>query len=193
MRVLKNILSQLHVYVLWLLLSTVFWGWIFTSFVADTSPEKKITIYIDAPRVADTALDIALEEHLPRGIRMVRAHPFSYAVFDTDALLDADIFIVPASRAAEYIDSFAPLSGPFLEAAEARWERDGTVYGLRVYDAETGASAAGDYITYAAPGQEGEDFYLFIGSRSLHAASFNGSGDDAALETARAFLLTGPG
>ena len=193
MKVLKNILSQFHVYVLWLLLSTVFWGWIFTSFVTDTAPGKKITIYVDAPEVADTALDIALEEHLPQGIRMVRVHPFSYAVFDTDALLNADIFIVPASRAAEYTDSFAPLRGPILEAEAARWERDGAVYGLRVFDAQAGAGAAGEFITYAAPGQEGEDYYLFFGSRSLHTASLSGSGDDAAIEISRFFLSLGAG
>ena len=53
MKILRNIFSQLHVYVLWLLLSTMFWGWIFASFVNDTSPEKKVTIYVDAPAVAD--------------------------------------------------------------------------------------------------------------------------------------------
>ena len=41
MRVLRNIFSQLHEYVLWLLLSTVLWGWIFASFVTDTKAEKK--------------------------------------------------------------------------------------------------------------------------------------------------------
>ena len=36
MRFFKNVLSQLHTYVLWALLSAVFWGWIFTAFVADS-------------------------------------------------------------------------------------------------------------------------------------------------------------
>ena len=173
---------------MWLLLSAVFWGWIFSSFVSDTAPEKKITIYIDAPQVADTALDVALEEHLPPGIRMVRAHPFSYAVFDTDALLGADIFIVPASHAAEYIDSFSPLRGVLLTDPEERWEHNGVAYGLRVYDADACLGSGEEYIDYAVPGQAPEDYYLFFGTGSLHAASLTGNGDDAAIEISRVFL-----
>ena len=109
MRVLKNIFSQLHVYVLWLLLSAVFWGWIFSSFITDTRPEYKVVVYVDAARCADKELALRLEDPLPEGIRMVQVHPFSYAMFDEAGLRNADIFIVPASNAAEYADSFVSL------------------------------------------------------------------------------------
>ena len=115
MRALKNIFSQLHVYVLWILLSTVLWGWIFSSFVTDTKPEYKLVVYVDAVQCADRELAMALEERMPVGIQMVQVHPFSYAMFDTDALLKADLFIVPASEAEEYLSAFAPLGAPIPE------------------------------------------------------------------------------
>ena len=101
MKILKNIFSQLHVYVLWLLLSTVLWGWIFSSFITDTKPEYKVVVYADAARCADRELSLRLEDPLPPGLRMVRVHPFSYAMFDRDALLKADLFVVPASDAGD--------------------------------------------------------------------------------------------
>ena len=184
MRVLKNIFSQLHVYVLWVLLSTVFWSWIFLSFITDTKPEYKVVVYIDAAECADRELSLYLEEDMPEGLRMVQVHPFSYALFDRDALLKADLFLLPASSVEEYIGAFAPMSeappSPFGEP----WRVDGAACGIKVYDAETGRGAAGTYIGYAP----GEDCYLFFGKRSLHAAAYTGSGDDAALAVARRLL-----
>ena len=111
MRVAKNILSQLHTYVLWLLLSAVFWGWIFSAFITDTKPEKKVVVYVDAA-CEEKQLDLLLEDPMPRGLRMVRCHAFSYAVFDSNALLNADLFIVPASDVEEYLDVFTPMTAP---------------------------------------------------------------------------------
>ena len=69
MRVLKNIFSQLHTFVLWLLASILFWGWIFT-FVTDTVPAKKVTVYCRVPAVEDTAMAAAARD--PRPIRQRR-------------------------------------------------------------------------------------------------------------------------
>ena len=44
MRVLKNILGQLHVYVVWLILSAVLWGFVF-NFVTDAPAEKKLVLF----------------------------------------------------------------------------------------------------------------------------------------------------
>lgn len=184
MRVLKNIFSQLHVYVLWLLLSAVFWGWIFSSFITDTRPEYKVVVYVDAARCADKELALRLEDPLPEGIRMVQVHPFSYALFDQDSLLKADLFIVPASHAEEYSGAFSPLTIPFPSAFGEPWRADGAACGVKIRDAASGQGAAGAYIGYAP----GEDYYLFFGARSLHAAALTGSGNDAALETAERLL-----
>ena len=46
MKILKNIWSQLHLYLLWLLASALIWGLVF-SFLTDAPPEKKVTLFID--------------------------------------------------------------------------------------------------------------------------------------------------
>ena len=55
MRVLKNIGSQVYLYLLWLLASVFLWGWIFTM-ITDTVPEKKVTIFVDAYALEGKAL-----------------------------------------------------------------------------------------------------------------------------------------
>ena len=192
MRVLRNIFTQLHEYVLWLLLSAVLWGWIFSTFLTDTKPEKKVVLYVDAVQCDDTGLSEALEEHMPAGIRMIKVHPYSYALFDTAALENADLYIFPASRAEEYWESFAPLTGLGGEAGQLRWEKDGVPYGIRIYDAAKRRGGAMDYITYASSEGPPEDYYLFFGVNGLHAAALTGKGDEAALETGRTLLaMTG--
>ena len=147
MKTLKKIFSQWHVFVLWALLSAMFWSWIFT-FVTDASPERKITVYCKVPEVRDTALAVALEESMPEGLRMVRVHSFDYVMFGVDAFYQGDIFIVPASEIGEYAEVLAPVE-------------DGQ--GIRVYDAAADMGAATAYIRYGD-----EDCYLFLGAGSVH-------------------------
>lgn len=161
MRVLKNIFSQLHTFVLWLLASAIFWGWIFT-FVTDTVPAKKVTVYCRVPAVQDTALAAALEQDMPEGLRMVKVHTFDYVMLDTASFDMGDIFIVPASEDPGFVQDLIPLEG------------DG---GTKVYDAGTGEGAAMEYIQYG-----GEDYYLYLGSGSVHLD------DGAARAVARALL-----
>ena len=88
MRVLKNIWSQLHRFVFWALLSTILWAWIFT-LITDTVPEKKVTLYVQTENCRSMELTLKLEEEKPEGIKMVKVHPFSYAVFGDQELLEA--------------------------------------------------------------------------------------------------------
>lgn len=147
MRVLKNIFSQLHTFVLWLLASALFWGWIFT-FVTDTVPAKKVTVYCRVPAVQDTVLAAALEEDMPEGLRMIQVHTFDYVMFDTGAFDRGDIFIVPASEDADLVRELVPLEGE---------------QGTKVYDAAAGEGVATEYIQYGD-----EDYYLYLGSGSAH-------------------------
>lgn len=183
MRVLKNILSQFHIYLLWLLLAALLWGWIFT-FVTDTAPAKKVVVFIETDVCQDMALRLALEEDMPEGLKMIQVHPFSYAMFDESTLLGADLFIVSESKAAEYRDSFLSAAG--LPGTEA--PAPGLPAGFRIYDASAGRGGAQQYVTYTVPGAFAEDYYLFFGARSLHAASLTGKGDDAALAVAEKLL-----
>ena len=182
MRIVKNIFSQLHIYMIWLILSALLWGWIFT-FVTDTVPAKKVVLFVDAPACQDLELRMELEKDMPEGLRMVQVHPFTYAMFDENTLLNADLYIVPASKVEEYRDSFAPLDDTVLPG-----QTRGPLDGIRVYDRAAGTGTADALITYAAPGTEAEDYYLFFGANSLHAAALTGSGDNAALAVAETLL-----
>ena len=161
MKMLKNVLSHLHTFVLWLLLSAFFWSWIFT-FVTDAAPEQKVVVYCKVPELRSTELSVALEERMPEGLRMIQVHSFDYVMFDLDAFYGGDIFIVPVSEIETYADVLVSLEGE---------------QGLKAYDALTGTGLAMDYIHY---GQE--DYYLYLGSRSVHLE------DGKAMEVARQLL-----
>ena len=70
---LKSILRNWYRYLLWALLSVVFWSWIFM-LLTDTTAKNKVTIYADLPAIADEKLELALEESMPQSIRFVKAH-----------------------------------------------------------------------------------------------------------------------
>ncbi|MBO6013847.1 MAG: hypothetical protein J6P48_00090 [Oscillospiraceae bacterium] len=174
MRILKNIVSRLHTYVLWALIAAVFWGFIF-GIITDAPAEKKIVIFADALRCEEKDLDIELEKTKPDSIRLIRAHTFDYTMFDEAGLLNADIYLVPGSRAADYIESYSPLNPSRLPWKDAElWSWEGTAYGLKLQGA----------LPYFDFGAEESDVYLFFGVNSVHTASLNGSADDAALQVA---------
>ena len=180
MKVLKFLFSKLHIFVLWLLFSAFFWAWIFT-FLTDTAPEKKVTVFISAYGLRDTELAVELEKDMPEGLKMVKVHPFSYAMFEEQSILGADIFIVKDSEAEGYMDSFARV--PLPEGYEY-YMKDGEPRGVLIYDAQTGRGGAADFITYPAPDGSTENYYLFFGVESLHT----GDADDAAFRVARLLL-----
>ena len=183
MRVLRNILSQLYKYVLWLVLTVVFWAWIF-GMLTDTVPAKKLLVCVDRTQVEDQAMSVALEKDLPDGIRMVKVHPFGYYMFGSEELLSADLYIVGEGRAEEYLDSFRPLAETGFPAEDRPvWSSGGTAYGLMIYDAESGEGAASSYVGYEVPGEEKENCYLFFGAKSRHLE------DGTAQELAQTLLL----
>lgn len=158
---IRKIISQLHTFVLWALVSALFWSWIFT-FVTDTSPDKKVTVYCLTPEIRDTEMAAALEETMPEGLRMVQVHSFDYVMFGVDAFYQGDIFILPASEIENYQELLLP-------------PEDGQ--NVRIYDAAESTGAAQTYISYAD-----EDYYLFLGTGSMHLE------DGKALAVARAIL-----
>ena len=171
MRVLKNIVSQLHVYIVWLILSAVLWGFVF-NIVTDAPAAKKLVLFAEVESCRDRELSAELEKHRPEGIRLVQAHSFDYAMFDEQGLLSADFYIVPAASVESYRDSFRALDPAKFSAEGLRLlELDGQPCGILVWDGEKGSAAS--YLDYG----EGE-YYLFLGANSLHA----GERDDAAYE-----------
>ncbi len=147
MRVLKNILRQLHTFVLWALASALLWSWIFT-FVTDTSPDRKVTVYCYVDEIRDTELACALERTMPEGLKMIKVHSFRYVMFNIDSIENGDIFVVPASVIGEYDELFTDVNGQ---------------YGVKIYDAASHTGAAAEYLGYGD-----EDYYLFLGANSPH-------------------------
>ena len=178
---IKRILSRFHVYLLWALISVFLWSYVFT-FLTDAVPAKKLTLYISAYAVEDVELAARLEEGgLPDGIRMIKVHPFSYVMFDDADLRSADLYIVKASEAPGWRDSFRPLpNGEFVSSLDL----EGGAQGIRVYDRFTGFSVHGDLITYTQEGMPAEDYYLFFGAGSVHDELTDGG----AIWLARRFL-----
>ena len=207
--ILRTVYTNIFLYLALIILSYMFWGWIFT-LVTETTKYKKVVIFADVGEIADTALSGVLEEELPEGIRMIPVHPYSFVMFDENALKGADLFIVPESAIAEMTEiaaDFSPLFGggtdgskappegaeefgeKLLSCAEERTgapellyrAEEGRILGLKIYSSSTGNGAADTMIRYQKPGTA-EDCYLVINRDSVHAATLTGSGDNAALE-----------
>lgn len=181
MRFLKNVFSQLHSFVLWLLFSAVFWGWIFT-LVTDAPAEKKITVYCYVSEIRDKDLAVALETDMPEGIRMIKVHPFDYVMMNIERMEDGDLFILPESQIETYAEllTYADSDAAAGNGMDSSDTTSGSVDisdGFLIYDAAAGSGGAAQYIGY-----EGEDYYLFPGARSAHLE------DGKTLEVARQLL-----
>lgn len=169
MKVLKKIFSQLHIYIAWIILSSLVWSWIFM-LATDTSASKKITLYVDANSVNGTEFSALLEEGMPQKLKMIKIYTSADTSFDSFTAQGADLFIVKGSDAEKYIDSFAKLDKK--EGVEYYYH-GGTAYGIKVYDKETKKGSATKFISYGD-----DDYYLFFGINSVHLGEINGSADD---------------
>lgn len=191
MKPLKRLWNLIPAMILWAMFSAFFWGWIFT-FLTDTKPEHKLTLFIDAAVTDGTGLAVQLEETLlDDTISMVKVHPFTYAMLDGEPLRQSDAYIVRASHVEEYREWFAPWSVGFSAKDgndDALLLLDGAPYGIRVYDAATGTGIAQAFIDYHDPALPDEDYYLMLGKASPHLTANEGGLDDRAILLAEAIL-----
>lgn len=191
MRVIKKILANLHRYVLWLLISVLLWSWIFT-FLNDTTMKRKVMLFVNAPSVDDAALEHTLSEDLPEGIKMVKVHSFEYAAFLADEADNADMYILSASDLANNLDRLQAVPGDAFGADRAAFIKDGKVFGICVYDRESGSGAAKSFITYADESGESlypdENYYLCFNKKSMHIGDWNDGKDSAAVSVAEKLL-----
>ena len=178
----KSILRNWYRYVLWALISLVFWSWI-VMLRTDTIPQNKVVLYADQPALDGEGLELALEETMPESIRFVKAHAFEYAMFNQQAVLNGDLYLVSDRFVDEFIDSFVPIDKSFFPGASF-YEKDGVAYGVCVYDEAAGLCAGRGYVSYLA----GERCYVFFNESSLHLGAWNDSKDDAAIAVAQDFL-----
>lgn len=183
MRLIRSFFSNVPKYLLWAVLSTMFWLWILT-FVTDTSADKKVTLYAEVPVLADPDLAVALEEGLPSGLRMVKARSPNYYMFGSIGMDEGDFYVLPASAAGEYIKLYQAIDPADYPDAPGFYERGGVCYGVKVYDAATETGAALQYVHYTKQGETPEDYYLFYRADSLHC----GSQDNAAYDVAAVYL-----
>ncbi|MBQ7670860.1 MAG: hypothetical protein IJS45_09095 [Clostridia bacterium] len=162
-RFFKNLGSVLILMLAWAVVSTMFWGWIM-NLVTDTVPAKKLTVFIEADKVDTDGVEDILYDGLSEGLTMVKVHPFSYAFFDSQTLLNSDVFVVKGSNIEQYIGSFEPLPDALKDSGyEYYVSEDGAPLGIKVYDKASGTGILSEYVTYGD-----EDCYLFIGSSSPH-------------------------
>ena len=174
----KRILGNWYRYILWGLLSAVFWAWIFT-LLFSAPAKKKVVLYADLPHLERNALSIELEKNLPEGIRIVDTAVFDDMLFSQTEVLSGDLYLIPESKAEEYLASFAPIDRADFPGASF-YESDGEAYGVLVYDEDAGVSVGGTYIFYIPH----ERCWLFFNKDSLHT----GKHDHAAIEIAKQFL-----
>ncbi len=125
---MKRFLRALPLALAWLMLCAFIWGWIFTSFLTDTSADKKLVIYVDAVISDPTRLSARMEEiwnergkeRYPK-IRMLQAREFTYSMMGQSPFQDGDALLLSASSLKEYKDllpeDLIPLSGarPFAD------------------------------------------------------------------------------
>ena len=131
--------------VLWVLAVVILTGFLFNR-ITDTDPAHKITVYADCEVQNAPELAEKLEKALDGAVQMVKIHPFSYALFGSEALKGADLYIVSDSEKEQYAEWFLP-------------GEEGTP----VHDPESGFSAAGAYFLYAD-----EPCRLYVGAQSVH-------------------------
>ena len=133
---------------IWLLVAVIFGSFVFYR-ITDTDPAHKLTLYVDGEVRDEAQLAARLEKGLPEPIRLVQVHPFTYAMFGSDALRAADLYIVPDSEKEQFADWFAP-------GEEV----------LTVCDPDGIVSVADSWVLYTP----GETYRLYIGAHSPHLA-----------------------
>ena len=166
MRKSRKAAALIPALMIWLILAVLFWSWIFT-FLTDTDPAHKVSLFADVEACRDKELAIKLEKELPDGIRMVKVHRFAYAMFDSNNLRNADLFILKASDLEQYREWLAPLPQQFAEQA-VLFDENGVALGIPVFDPADRTVVAGEWLTYAIPDESNEQYCLAFGASSAH-------------------------
>lgn len=182
MKLFKKIFSNILLYLLWGILATFFWIWIF-NLMSNTTIQKKVVLFADVPKIEIEVLEVELGTATSDKIKMVKVHPFSYSVFDDTEIKSSDLYIVKGADFESYYESFAPLNEEYTLAINAeKFEKDGVVYGFKVYDKETKEGYLTEYITY----ETDYDYYLFFNIESIHTEGlYEKSIDNEALKVAK--------
>lgn len=162
----RKFLNLVPMMLMWLVLSVILWGFVFTR-ITTYQPQEIVALYADSELVQEKALAQMLYRE-GDGLKAVQVRPFSYAMFGGDELRNADLFIIPRENLDLYRECFAPWPEEMeTEGVFHAW--DGVNYGLKVYDAETKEGVAKSYILYENHLYVPQDYYLIFGNQSVHA------------------------
>lgn len=179
---IKEILRNWHRYVVWTLVSVMFWSWVVVR-ITDALPKNKVVLYADLYEIDGKAVEAAVEPDLPEGIRFMEVNMFDSMLFQPTAVLTGDLYLVPEMDIEAYAASFLPLDRSLFEGA-AFYEYEGNPIGVCVFDPDGSAAVGADMIGYF-PDQK---CYLCINRESKHIGKVNDSPDDAAIVLAKAFF-----
>lgn len=161
----SKFMNLLPMLLLWLVMSVILWGFVFTR-ITTYAPRDIIALYVDGAMQNEKALAQAIYKETD-GLKAVQVRPFSYAMFGGDELRNADLFIIPKENLDLYRECFAPWPGEMAtDGVFHAW--DGVNYGLKVYDAQTGEGIAKAYVLYENHLYVPQDYYLFFGNQSAH-------------------------
>ena len=163
LKVLSNILHQLHMYAIWIILSAIIVSFAFNQ-TTDTVPGKKVEIYADAAALDAPHLETLLDVELPEGIKMVKVRQIDYELFGLSDPAAVDIYLIPESSIEEHLEFLAPL-GEFYDAQSIpsdAWQSGGAAYGLLALPA--GGLPSTGYLTLSSS----EAYYICFGANGLH-------------------------
>lgn len=175
---------QVPLLIVWLILSGLIWSYVF-NIINDTDAAHKLTIYADTEVRESTRLNLFLEEGRGEGIRMVRVHPFTYAMMSSEELTHADLYIMTESDLTAYAEWLTPVPDSLREGRILWTDADGKPCGIRLtgcYDAALG------WFPYAGD----ETLWLAFGGKSLHLSGADSAVDNEA-EACALRLLSIPG
>lgn len=179
---IRQILRNWHRYVVWVIVSIMFWSWIVVR-VTDALPKNKVVLYADLYEIDGDAVEQAAEPYLPEGIKFLEVNMFDSMLFQPTAVLTGDLYLIPERDMADYAASFVPLDRSAFAGASF-YELDGQAVGVCVFDPDGSVAIAKDKIGYF-PDQR---CYLCVNRESKHIGGINDSPDDAALVLARAWM-----
>ena len=143
----------------------------------------KITIYVDCDIRDGAGLADLLEQRLGDPVRMVKVRPFTYDLFGTAGIEQADLYIVSASKVVKLRSWFVPLPED-MRNRDSLLKLGGEPYGIPVYSPDTEGGAAQAYLDY----DRGETYYLIFSAASTHLDGNEGATDTRAEEAAAALL-----
>lgn len=179
---LKRISGLIPAFVLWAMAVVILGGFVFNR-ITETDAAHKIVIFADCDVINGAELADRLERQLGEPIRMVKVHPFAYEAFGEGGIRQADLYILPASRAEQFRDMVTPLPEEMRYTEDPLMMR-GEPCGIPLCGPAALDRTAAAYFGY----DPAETYYLFFSAASLHLSGNAGAADNRAAEAAEALM-----